>query len=213
MTRGEERVRSHAPERPAGPDPLRARILCPDRMTTGRFVLFSMALAAAVSVASGCGPALVENLNQAAPRRLSEEIPPFKLDSSASMVIYEGNDSPTEADAASVRVAFANLLDTRYGRGGVTPARFRLRVSVNYRWWPAIACIDLQIVGCPTGYADARVILDLQVGDKLFVGHGQGTGYGGLYYNKLTGVHSALGEALGNAAANLFPTTWPASGT
>jgi hypothetical protein len=148
----------------------------------------------------------MDNLNQAAPGRLSGAIPPFRLDSRASMVIYAGNDSPSEADAYQVRAALTVLLQTRYGRGGVTPARFRLRVEVDYSWWTAIACIDLQVLGCPTGYAHARTTLDLQVGDKLFVGYGQGVGYGGLYYNKLTGIDSAVAEAIGNAVANLFST-------
>jgi hypothetical protein len=168
-------------------------------------MLLSMGLAAVVSVTLGCGETLMTTINQAAPLKLSKAIPPFKLDSSASMVIYEGNDSPTEAEADQVRGAFSRLLATRYGQRGVTPARFRLRIQVDYKWWPAVACIDLQLFGCPTGYANASVILDLQVGDRLFVGHGQSTGVGGVYYNRLTGIDSAVGGAIGNATASLFP--------
>jgi hypothetical protein len=173
-------------------------------MTTGRFMLLSLGLAAIVSMSSGCGSTLMETINQAAPFRLSEAVPPFKLDSNASMVIYEGNDSPTELEANQVRGAFSRLLATRYGQNGVTPARFRLCVQVNYRWWPAIACVDLQPFGCPTGYTSASVTLDLQVGDRFYVGQGQGTGLGGLYYNRLTGVDAAVGEAIGNATASLY---------
>ena len=179
--------------------------LRPRWVTTGRCMLLSMGFAAIASLTSGCGVTLMEKLNQSAPFRLSEAIPPFKLDSSASLVIYDGNDSPSEAEADQVRGAVSRLFATRYGQRGVTPARFRLRVQVDYKWWPAVVCIDTQIFGCPTGYANANVTLDLQVGDKIFVGHGQATGVGGLYYNHLTGVDSAVGEAIGNATASLFP--------
>ena len=193
-------------ERPAGSDPLPARIPRLNRMTTDRFMVLSIGIAAAMSVASGCSTTVMDSLNKAAPSGLSGEIPPFKLDSRASMVVYEGNVSPTEADAHEVRNALALLLHTRYGRGGGTPARFRLRVHVSYWWWVFILCVDTQIVGCPTGYTSAHTTLELQVGDQVFVGHGQGSGYGGLYYNKLTGIDSAVGEAIGNAVASLFPT-------
>jgi hypothetical protein len=129
------------------------------------------------------------------------------------MVVYTGDDSPRQGDADGLRSEISRLLETRFGRGGATPARFRLRVEVEYHWWPAVACIDLQILGCPTGYANARASLDLQVGDKVFVGHGKATGYGGFYYNRLTGIESALGEAIGSAMANLFPTTWAGLGS
>jgi len=190
----------------AGQDPLPARISCRNRMATGQFALSSMLLAAAISVVSGCNATLMDNINRTAPTRLSDDVPPFRLDSSASMVIYDGNDSPDEADADEARAALANLIQTRYGRGGVTPARFLLRVHVHYWWWVFILCVDTQILGCPTGYTSARTTLELQVGDRFFVGHGQGSGYGGLYYNKLTGIQNAVGEAIGDAVANLFPS-------
>jgi hypothetical protein len=193
-------------QRPAGLEPPPARISCTNRMTAVQFRLFSLGIAAVVLTASGCNPTLMQNLFQAAPRAISGEVPPFKLDTGASMVIYEGNDSPNEADAADARTALANLIQTRYGRGGVTPARFRLRVHVSYWWWVFVLCVDTQIIGCPTGYTSARATLELQVGDQLFVGHGQGSGYGGLYYNKLTGIDSALGDAIGDAVRNLFST-------
>ncbi len=141
-------------------------------------MLLSMGFAAVMSIASGCASTIAEKLDQTAPFELSNIIPPFKLDSSASsMVIYDGNDSPTEADADQVRLALARLLATpRYQRGGVIPARFRVSVKVDHKWWPAIACIDLQILGCPTGYTNANVILELQVGDMFFIGRGQATG-------------------------------------
>lgn len=191
-------------ECPAGPVPLPARISCPNRMTIGRFMLLSVGLAAAVLLSSGCNATVMDSLNKAAPNRLSGEIPPFRLDSSASMVVYEGNVSPDESDADDVRSALTNLIQSRYGHGGVTPARFRLRVHANYWWWVFILCVDTQLLGCPTGYTSARTTLELQVGDQMFIGHGQGSGYGGLYYNKLTGIDSAVGEAVGDAVRNLF---------
>ena len=64
----------HLTERPAGPDPLPARTSCPSR-TTGRFMLLAMGLTAAVSVASGCNPTLMERLKKGTPSLLSGEIP------------------------------------------------------------------------------------------------------------------------------------------
>ena len=195
----------HLTERPAGPDPLPARTSRPSR-STGRFMLLAMGLTAVVSVASGCNPTLMEQLKKTAPYRISGEIPPFKLDSRASMVVYEGNVSPDEGDADEVRAALTSMLQTRYGQRGVTPARFRLRVHVNYWWWVFILCIDTQVLGCPTGYTSARTAIELQVGDQMFIGHGEGSGYGGLYYNKLTGIDSAVGEAIADAVGNLSST-------
>jgi len=43
-------------------------------------MLLAMGLTAAVSVASGCNPTLMERLKKTAPYRISGEIPPFKLD-------------------------------------------------------------------------------------------------------------------------------------
>lgn len=192
----------HLTERPAGPDPLPARTSCPSR-TTGRFMLLAMGLTAAVSVASGCNPTLMERLKKGTPSLLSGEIPPFKLDSKASMVVYEGNVSPDQADADDVRDVLASLLQNRYGRRGVTPARFRLHVHVSYWWWVFILCVDTQPAGCPTGYTSARTTLELQVGEQMFTAHGEGSGYGGFYYNKLTGIDSAVGEAIGAAVGNL----------
>ena len=37
----------------------------------------------------------------------------------------------------------------------------------------------------------------------MFTAHGEGSGYGGLYYNKLTGIDSAVGEAISDAIGNL----------
>ena len=186
----------------AGPDPLPARIARPN-WTAGRFMFLAIGLAAAVSVASGCNPTLMEKLRKGAPSLLSGEIPPFRLDSKASMVVYEGNVSPDQADADEVRDALSSLLQTQFGQRGVTPARFRLHVHVSYWWWVFILCVDTQPAGCPTGYTSARTTLELQIGEQMFTGHGQGSGYGGLYYNKLTGIDSAVGEAIGEAVGNL----------
>jgi hypothetical protein len=178
------------------------------RMNTGLFLTLSMGLAA-LAFTSGCGFSLAHTIAQSSPGVLHGGISPFRVDPSASIVVYTGDDSPRQGDAQGLRSEISRMLETRYGRRGTTPARFRLRVEVEYHYWPAIACIDLQILGCPTGYTNARASLDLQVGDKLFVGHGRGTGYGGFYYGRLTGIESALGEAIGSAISNLFPTTWP----
>jgi hypothetical protein len=135
----------------------------------------------------------------------------YRLDTEASAVEYRGNNAPSFAEALEVRDAIGELLRGRAraftpDRRPAPPARFRAVVEVLRTVWPyswTIACMDLQVVGCPTGSAEATVSIELQVGNAIYVGRGGGSSIGGLYYNGFTGTPRAIGKALEAAVESL----------
>jgi hypothetical protein len=169
-----------------------------------------LTLASVLLIASGCGWAVVDHLPDLPVR---PGTPPafYRLDIEASTVEYVGNNTPTDAEALEVRNAVAEILETRayavaHDRASAPPARFKAVVQVRRVVWPqswTIACVDLQVVGCPTGSADVTAQLELQVGNDLYVGRGSGSGVGGLYYNKYSGTPKALAQAIESAVETL----------
>jgi len=158
---------------------------------------------------SGCGFTIRENLSQ---YPINPGLPPdsYVVDLEASSVEYVGNNGPSGMEALEVRGVMGQLLQDRVrsksrGRQPV-PARFRLRMQVSRQVWPlswSFFCIDLQVLGCPTGYAEASSQLELQVGNEVYIGRGAGTGYGGLYYNGFSGAPKAIALAMQSAVGNL----------
>jgi hypothetical protein len=182
--------------------------MCPP---SGRFVLSHGILCATLVVllVSGCGFTIRENLSQ---YPINPGLPPdsYVVDLEASSVEYVGNNGPSEMDAIEVRGNMGQLLENRVrsrSRGHQpTPARFRLRVQVSRQVWPlswSFFCIDLQVLGCPTGYAEASSQLELQVGNEIYIGRGAASAYGGLYYNAFSGTPKAVALAMQSAVGNL----------
>jgi hypothetical protein len=180
-------------------------------LRTSRWHRFLLALLLCTGV--GCGWSIQDHLPD---EPVLPDRPPmfYRLDVEASSVEYRGNNSPETTDAVEVRDAVAELLQTRArpvmrNREPSPPARFRAVVDLIRTVWPyswTIACIDLQVVGCPTGWADGEVRLELQVGDQLYAGSGKFFSVGGIYYNGATGTPRAIGKALEAAVASLHHT-------
>lgn len=144
-----------------------------------------------------------------------DSLPPFVLDLEASSIEYVGNNSPDLADAAELKSVIGNVLNARTekGSGQPEPARFRARYNVARHVWPiswTIICIDLQLLGCPTGGANVTAEIDLQIGNQFFHGSGNGSALGGLYYNGVTGTPAALAEATEQAMSSLMNANAPA---
>jgi hypothetical protein len=178
---------------------------------TGRATRGSHALCLLALLVSGCGFSIQENLN---PFPINQGNPPnsYALDVEASSVEYVGNDGPSVMDAVEVRAVMAQVLRARVvpRRDGQTPppARFRLLLNVQREVWPGswfALCIDLQVLGCPTGHAAVSSQLEIQVGNEFYVGNGYGSGYGGLYYNGFNGVPKAVALAIQSAVSTLSP--------
>jgi len=103
----------HLTERPAA----RIRYLrgLVSQRTAGRFMLLAMD-SRRLCRSVGLQPDIDGTAQKDRTYRISGEIPPFKLDSRASMVVYEGNVSPDEGDADEVRDVLASMLQTRFGQ-------------------------------------------------------------------------------------------------
>ncbi len=157
----------------------------------------------------GCGASMAEQMGHSwftPPKGL----PAFDVDVRASSVEYDGNNSPEMSDATELRDVIATQLRERLGRAVSGPdaqsARFRARYRVTRQVWPLtwwVLCVDLQLVGCPTGQASVDTEIDFQVGNFLYRGHGSGFAVGGLYYGRLTGTLGALAEATEDALRHL----------
>ena len=168
-------------------------------------------LTALLALASGCGWSIRHHIDDSLVVR---SVPPaYRLDVEASSVEYLGNRQPTDADALDARevigeILRANARPERPGAPKSPPARFRAKLEIIKVVWPegwTPWCLDLQLVGCPTGTADATAQIEVQIGNDLYWGRGAGTGYGGLYYNAFSGAPSALAEAIQVAIGNLTP--------
>ena len=166
-------------------------------------------LLALASGTTGCGASIAEHVGHTwftPPKGM----PSFQVDANASLVEYDGNNSPETSDATELRDIIANQLRERLGRGvpgaEIQFARFRAKYRVTRQVWPLtwwILCVDLQPFGCPTGEASVESEIVLQVGSSLYRGQGRGSGYGGLYYGYFSGTPTALAEATEKAIEHL----------
>jgi len=174
-------------------------------------------LVLSIALFSGCGWGVKENLPDE-PLRVGVEPAFYQLDLEASSVEYRGDNEPSFLEAWEVRDALGDLLRARahtvdQNRRAAPPARFRAVVDVKRNLWPRtwfVLCIDLQVAGCPTGTSEATVELQLEVGGKVYAGKGAGSAFGGLYYNKFSGVPKAIAEAMVSAVSELTYTGTPA---
>jgi hypothetical protein len=161
-------------------------------------------------VSAGCGWSVKEHLPDE-PLGVGVAPAAYRLDVTASSLEYQGDDAPSFTEAWEVRDALGDLLRARAhtvdANGRPAPAaRFRAAVNVKRNLWPRtwyVLCIDLQVLGCPTGSSEAALDLQLQVGDRLYVGRGAGSSVGGLYYNRFAGVPSAIAQAMAAAVGSL----------
>ena len=169
-----------------------------------------MAAGASALFAWGCSFSVRDYCD---PRPIQPGRPPasYLVDVEASSVEFIGNHEPTDDEARDLRNLTADILRARAltsapGQARALPARFHAIYQVERVVWPwswTIFCIDLQLLGCPTGKADATAQLEFQVGNDIYVGKGSGSAYGGLYYNAFSGTPQALATAIESAVEKL----------
>lgn len=139
---------------------------------------------------------------------LRSALPPAKVSEPASEFDVHGDllalnlEAPTMA--AGFRRELALALDEQLeATGGKSrlPARVRVSGTVDHHsTYLAVApcLLVLTFLGCPVGRISADLTIDLQIGDRVYSGHGKDDSLTGVYYNNpgLTSIRRAVAAAL-----------------